>query len=295
MSKENEAGPGPSGGFRDALDALVPLIGTDPQEPNTAQGFPFHVGAIAPLDEVCAGRIRSGACPINKAIAEELSLLGEDGKETILYYLRKRGLTRERLPFEPEELERDLRQILADGSKILQAGMVANIRAVSRSQASEARCSRCAIAWLGDLVSEEAEVVMSCVEKAFDVMGRTGNEVFFQILQSRYGITKSDIVDSPGAFTSTLKVMLDSSASVLMSYALDELIQRLGVKASTLEEAIAILKRRIRHVGNTAGGIEGDSFAAPFTMREQSQPTKARDRFAYQYGTGGSGETARVG
>lgn len=85
--------------------------------------------------------------------------------------------------------------------------------------------------------------VFKCVEEAFDIMGRTGKEVFFELLRLRHNLTKDEIVESPGRFMSILKIFFDTSAQVLERNILWVMERDLGVSAPTFEEAVASLKR----------------------------------------------------
>ena len=95
-----------------------------------------------------------------------------------------------------------------------------------------------------DVTPEQRATNLQCVDEALDVMGRTGKEVFYEILLRRYGLDKDGIVDSPGRFMTSLKVLMEGSARVLELYALDEFEKKLGISASTYEEAVATLKGR---------------------------------------------------
>jgi hypothetical protein len=99
-------------------------------------------------------------------------------------------------------------------------------------------------------------MITSCVESALDLMGRTGKDVFFELLWRRHGVTKDDIIDNPGKFMTALKVLLDSSAFVLETYALDEIERNLKISAYSLEDAIAKLRARSIVPGTAT---EGDS------------------------------------
>jgi hypothetical protein len=92
------------------------------------------------------------------------------------------------------------------------------------------------------LSPDQRLAVVQSMEKAMAHMGRTGKEIFLGILYKRYGVVKQDMVDSPSKFMGALRIFLGSSASVIERYALDELETRLKISASSLEEAVAILK-----------------------------------------------------
>ena len=97
---------------------------------------------------------------------------------------------------------------------------------------------------------EKKATVIKCVEEAMDMMGRTGKEVFLEIVYRRYGLVIDDVVDDPRQFMKALKLLQGSSASILERHALDGLEQRLKVSAASLEEAVAILGGRVPPVAD---------------------------------------------
>src|SRR5579863_4619477 len=90
--------------------------------------------------------------------------------------------------------------------------------------------------------------VLACINKAMEIMGRTGRDVFFEILQRRYGVSEVDIVDYPGKFMTALKLMFDTSAYVIESHILDEIYRSSGVKGVSLEDVVATLRSRAPEV-----------------------------------------------
>jgi hypothetical protein len=91
---------------------------------------------------------------------------------------------------------------------------------------------------------EKKATVIKCVEEAMDMMGRTGKEVFLEIVYRRYGLVIDDVVDDPRKFMRALRLLQGSSASILERHALDGLEQKLKVSAASLEEAVAVLEGR---------------------------------------------------
>ncbi|MDA4127175.1 MAG: DUF3227 domain-containing protein [Thaumarchaeota archaeon] len=150
----------------------------------------------------------------------------------------------------------------ADYRQTTESGGNGNIKVSKGEGAASKRVSPGAIAAAAKLAEERREVVIQSVDNALDVIGRTGREVFFEILEKRYGVTKDEIAESPGKLTSTLKLMLDSSAAVIEGYAVREIKERMGVEASSLEEAVELLKSRERSM------LEEDATEVPYTMGE---------------------------
>jgi len=122
------------------------------------------------------------------------------------------------------------------------------------------------------LTPEQESVVIQSVEGAIAQMGRTGKEIFLSILHKRYGIVRQDIVDSPGKFMSILRIYLGSTASVLERCALDDIEARLKVSATSLEEAVAILR------GQASEAPSSEKGAHP-----ERQRTKKGDLILFEY------------
>ena len=115
------------------------------------------------------------------------------------------------------------------------------------------------------------EILMS-INKAMEIMGRTGRDVFFEILQRRYGVSEVDIVDYPGKFMTALKLMFDTSAYVIESHILAEIYRNSGVKGVTLEDVLNTLKSEKTEIPETykvenTASVETATPTAPFAKR----------------------------
>ena len=97
---------------------------------------------------------------------------------------------------------------------------------------------------ISEMSLERKTTVIKCVEEAMDMMGRTGKEVFLEIVYRRYGVVIDDVVDAPRIFMRALELFNGSSASILERHALDGLQKKLKISASSLEEAVAVLEGR---------------------------------------------------
>jgi len=95
---------------------------------------------------------------------------------------------------------------------------------------------------VSELSQVSKQIVMESVDDALAVMGGTGREVFFEIADRRYGVTRADIIDSPGKLMSVLKLMFDKTARVFEVYALRKIKEKTGIEAGTLEEAVNLLR-----------------------------------------------------
>ena len=92
------------------------------------------------------------------------------------------------------------------------------------------------------LSARQKTMLANCVDTALSVMGRIGRDVFFEILEKRYGVAKSDIADSPTRFMSVLKLLFDTSASAMERYMLEEIQHNFGVSAHSFEEAVNLVR-----------------------------------------------------
>jgi hypothetical protein len=128
------------------------------------------------------------------------------------------------------------------------------------------------------LTPEQEKVIIQSVERAIAHMGRNGKEIFLGILHKRYGLVRQDMVDAPGRFMGVLRVYLGSTASVLERCALDEIEARLKVSATSLEEAVAILR------GQASEAVIADASALPERRR-----TKKGDLILFEYHSPGHG------
>jgi hypothetical protein len=97
---------------------------------------------------------------------------------------------------------------------------------------------------VSEMSLEKKTTIIKCVEEAMDMMGRTGKEVFLEIVYRRYGVVIDDVVDAPKKFMKALELFNGSSASIMERNALDGLERKLKISATSLEEAVAVLEGR---------------------------------------------------
>jgi hypothetical protein len=105
---------------------------------------------------------------------------------------------------------------------------------------------------VSEMSLEKKTTIIKCVEEAMDMMGRTGKEVFLEIVYRRYGVVIDDVVDAPRKFMRSLELFHGSSASIMERNALDGLERKLKISASSLEEAVAVLEGKappVKHSG----------------------------------------------
>ena len=82
------------------------------------------------------------------------------------------------------------------------------------------------------------------LEEALEMVGRSGREVLFGILEKRYDLRRKDIVDKTGLYLSALRDLLGSSSTVVERQMLSSIRDRMGIDAHTLEEAVFKLRKR---------------------------------------------------
>jgi hypothetical protein len=94
------------------------------------------------------------------------------------------------------------------------------------------------------LREERRALVSQSIDNALDLMGRTGRDIFLEILDKKSGMTKDRMAETPHRLMTTLELIFDSSAAVIEEYALRGIKERTGIEASTLEEAVAVMEAR---------------------------------------------------
>jgi len=76
------------------------------------------------------------------------------------------------------------------------------------------------------------------------MVGRSGREVLYGLMETRYNLQPSDIATKPGVYASALRDILAGSASIVEKHMLVLVKEKTGIQAHTLEEAVAKLKAR---------------------------------------------------
>ena len=93
---------------------------------------------------------------------------------------------------------------------------------------------------------EAMPAYVSAILEAFDnalvMIGRSGTEVFHDMMHQIYGLERVDIARKPGQYMSALKVMLDSAADVIESYVLREIKKSRDLSARSIEDAVNKLR-----------------------------------------------------
>ncbi len=82
------------------------------------------------------------------------------------------------------------------------------------------------------------------LDHALEMVGRSGREVLYGLLERRYGLRRGDIVDKPGLYVSALRDLLGNSCTVVERSVLRSIKDATGIEAHTLEEAVFLLKQR---------------------------------------------------
>ena len=87
-------------------------------------------------------------------------------------------------------------------------------------------------------------LLVESLDTALDMVGRTGKEVLYGMLEARYTLHKRDLADKPGVYLSALRDLLGSSCDVIERYILSQVKERSGVEAHTIEEAVFRLRAK---------------------------------------------------
>src|SRR5882672_3315733 len=71
-------------------------------------------------------------------------------------------------------------------------------------------------------VPEFVSVFVDALEKALEMIGRSGTEILHSHLLRTYGLQKEDVALRPGLYMSALKVMLETSCDAIEEYIVRE-------------------------------------------------------------------------
>ena len=86
------------------------------------------------------------------------------------------------------------------------------------------------------------------LDHALEMVGRSGREVLYGLLERRYDLRRGDIVDKPGLYVSALRDLLGNSCTLVERSILASVKEATGIEAHTLEEAVFKLKERFGEV-----------------------------------------------
>ena len=87
-------------------------------------------------------------------------------------------------------------------------------------------------------------ILVKSLEQALEMIGRTGREVLYGLLERRYALRPVDIANKTGLYISALRDVLGSSCDVIEKYMLGQVREETGVEANSLEEAVFKLKKK---------------------------------------------------
>jgi len=93
-------------------------------------------------------------------------------------------------------------------------------------------------------------ILTEALDHALEMIGRTGKEVLFAILEERYGLGPTDIVTRPGQFMSALQHLLGNSALVIETDMLLFIKEKRAVRGWSLEDAVDKLKAADQEPGS---------------------------------------------
>jgi len=98
-----------------------------------------------------------------------------------------------------------------------------------------------------------AVVVIEALDHALVIIGRTGKEALYAMLEERYGLRPADIASKPGQFVSALQHLLGHSALVIEKEMLAWINETTPVRGSSLEDAVDKLKAAYPSAGSRLG------------------------------------------
>jgi hypothetical protein len=87
-------------------------------------------------------------------------------------------------------------------------------------------------------------ILANSLEQALEMIGRTGREVLYGLLEKRYELRREDIANKTGIYMSALRDVLGGSCDVIEKYMLSQIREETGVVANSLEEAVFKLKKK---------------------------------------------------
>jgi len=87
-------------------------------------------------------------------------------------------------------------------------------------------------------------ILMEALDDALDMIGRSGKDVLYQMLEERYGFGPSKLASEPGRFLSAMRHLLGHSELVVENLMMKTIAGQTDVKGETLEEVVAKLKNK---------------------------------------------------
>jgi hypothetical protein len=106
---------------------------------------------------------------------------------------------------------------------------------------------------LGPNTPEYIVVTVEALDNALDMIGRTGKEVLYAMLEERYELRPTDIALKPGQFMSALRHLLGNSALVIETFMLYNIDEKTRVRGWSLEDAVYKLKAAYQKRGSQRG------------------------------------------
>ena len=88
-----------------------------------------------------------------------------------------------------------------------------------------------------------SDVLLSCLDRALNIVGQSGRQVVYEALENRYGVKREQVSEHPEYLLKIMKVYLGSASEPVEKEALYWIKQDSGIDANSLVEAIEALKR----------------------------------------------------
>jgi len=85
-------------------------------------------------------------------------------------------------------------------------------------------------------------MVAESLDHALEVVGRSGKETLYRVIENSFGLQKEDIASRPGQYMSALRSMLGESCNSIEKYMLDYIEERTGVSGISLEDTVEMLR-----------------------------------------------------
>ena len=87
-----------------------------------------------------------------------------------------------------------------------------------------------------------SDIVLSCIDRALNIVGGSGKQVVYEALEDRYGIGRDQIPEHPEYLIKVMKIYLGRAGDAVEKEALIWIKEASGVSSSTLLDAIEELR-----------------------------------------------------
>ncbi len=123
---------------------------------------------------------------------------------------------------------------------------------------------------MSDTRSSFRDAVLSCIDRALNIVGDSGRQVVYEALENRYGVKRDEIADHPDYLIKIMKVYLGSASEAVTKEALYWIKQGSGIESDDLLSAISELKKQYE-MPHPVKEEPASSAQAVWKMESQSQ------------------------